>query len=1233
MTDDRKDLPQVSAVNFLERTREAVQEYLGKRGDPLNRGLTVRDLLTVGLIQTSPGYGSSPYYHPIQPGPAIKDEYVPDLTPPPAPTGVVLTPGISYITIQHDVAAYPNGHGHADTLVYGVVVAAGDTELPTFEDALHVATFSGEVFSYACNPGQTWHFWLKWRSKDGVLSEPAGGLHGYVTTTGQDVGLLLDVLEGSITESQLHQQLSTRIDLIDGTGAGSVNDRIAAEAAQLGAAVQAETAARTQAIEDEVASRIAAVQAEAEARQQGDSDVSALVFSEELARQNADSAEAVARQLLSSKLLGTTDPAGVGLGSLTSGVLYDERIARSQGDQALSQQITMLSAGAGEQFDYLRIWYFDSSVEGWTGVAAPTWASTWIRPGNSATACEIDSPAGLAVNTNTYNQVRLRIRKTGSPTWSGRLWWKTEADSAFTEAKSVTFSQPVYDSNGIGLVTINPTWAGAAVDSIRLTLATSQAAGAAFEADWVAIGRPSPGASAAALLDEQLARATADSAESSARQALSTKLVGTSDPASVTLATVTSGLIYDERVARANADASEVAARQQLAAQQASDTATLTSAVNAEQTARTNADTALGQRIDTVVATATQDRNNNTAAIQAEATARANADTANAQSVTTLQAEVRRTVSYTIRSRGGSATAGSNTIVKDDGTVVATAGRSYCVTVLNGSTAAVVSATTFDVYADPANAALMANHLNALASDKVVIVSTNDEPQTNRLAGGLAAAMYRCGASGLVYGTSAFMYRSSYILVGIPGIGEGGGVERYAGDTGSSTTAYCEYVLQLVNGRPVALGGNPYAAAISQEMAVRASQTGDIFARYTIKMDLNGYVAGIGLIATSNSAQPSSAFAIRADSFYVANPEGPGIAPSMPFVVRTSAYVNNGITVQPGVYMRDAFIENGTVTNAKIANLAVDDAKIANLAVSKLTAGALSVGAFIKSTNYASGSAGWTISSDGQAEFNNVVVRGGVYASYGSFSGTVYASSGSFTGTVNATNGSFTGHVVATSGSFTGAVNATSGSFTGSIKASNFMTGGYWGYAWPPAGQAGCYLGPEGLLIGNYNNGKYVQFTQDGNMYAPGMSIVNGNLTISQLNCIGTHNILQGALTQTFNGSATNNIDLWINNDSNRTATVMVIAKVGGFTSYVRFSGDGGDYTMPDHSMRCLNDNSTSSGPIDSRHNGSGTGLFAYGRPFVHITTYSVPPGASYVYLRRTGPDVSLSVTAMVFKA
>lgn len=102
---------------------------------------------------------------------------------------------------------------------------------------------------------------------------------------------------------------------------------------------------------------------------------------------------------------------------------------------------------------------------------------------------------------------------------------------------------------------------------------------------------------------------------------------------------------------------------------------------------------------------------------------------------------------------------------------------------------------TYDVYGNGANtsgrnAATLANDLNGSGADVIVVVWTHDEPQTNRLTSGLAAAMYRCGASSAVFGSPNFKSRSAYLLVGIPGCGQGGGVEMYNGDADASTNAW-----------------------------------------------------------------------------------------------------------------------------------------------------------------------------------------------------------------------------------------------------------------------------------------------------------------------------------------------------------------------------------------------------------------------------------------------------------
>lgn len=166
-------------------------------------------------------------------------------------------------------------------------------------------------------------------------------------------------------------------------------------------------------------------------------------------------------------------------------------------------------------------------------------------------------------------------------------------------------------------------------------------------------------------------------------------------------------------------------------------------------------------------------------------------------------------------------------------------------------------------------------------------------------------------------------------------------------------------------------------AAIEQRFQIAQSLNDGLKSQYTIKIDQNGYVSGFGLAVTSPREGPTtSSFAVRADEFFIASPAGPGIAPSMPFIVRTTPITINGVVVPVGVYMTDAFIQNGTITNAKIANAAIDDAKVANLSAAKLTVGDGTIGGNLKSANYVPGSSGWIVRPDGFAEFGSTAIRG-----------------------------------------------------------------------------------------------------------------------------------------------------------------------------------------------------------------------------------------------------------------
>jgi len=195
----RNDLPSPGAPNFPQRLREAVMTYLGRTGDPLDRGITLRDLIEGGIARLRDGYtaGQAAATGGALPiAPEVQAEE-PDLTPPPTPTGFTASAAISHVFIGHDAPLYTQGHGHLRTRVYGKIVAPGDP-LPVFADAVEITQFTGTVHAHPSNPSTTWRLWIKWESADGVLSPTlAGGTNGLQVITGQDVSAMVAAMTGA----------------------------------------------------------------------------------------------------------------------------------------------------------------------------------------------------------------------------------------------------------------------------------------------------------------------------------------------------------------------------------------------------------------------------------------------------------------------------------------------------------------------------------------------------------------------------------------------------------------------------------------------------------------------------------------------------------------------------------------------------------------------------------------------------------------------------------------------------------------------------------------------------------------------------------------------------------------------------------------------------------------------------------------------------------------------------
>ena len=177
-------------------------------------------------------------------------------------------------------------------------------------------------------------------------------------------------------------------------------------------------------------------------------------------------------------------------------------------------------------------------------------------------------------------------------------------------------------------------------------------------------------------------------------------------------------------------------------------------------------------------------------------------------------------------------------------------------------------------------------------------------------------------------------------------------------------------------------------------------------AQYTVKVDVNGRVAGYGLATTPKNGTPESKFIVNADRFGVG---AVGKADIFPFTVDTQKNrvgVNGELVVNgkaiidnlnAGAIHGDKIAANtlnanrimaGSVTAREIASNAVTADKINVTSLSAISAdmGNISGG----SLNIGGGQ--FTVSSDGSLVAQNAVVRGRIEGESGYFNGTIKAS-------------------------------------------------------------------------------------------------------------------------------------------------------------------------------------------------------------------------------------------------
>ncbi len=561
------------------------------------------------------------------------------MTPPGAPTSLTAVGDYRNVVLNW---VNPDSVDLAQINVY----ASKTNKLDT---ATLIAQAATTTFTHAgLGDNETWYYWIRAVNKRGMVGQPNSNLGTEATT--RDV---LSFLKDKITSSELGKELLDEIDskatqeALDnaiGEVQNSVNESIQQvenDLAQTSSEIKAQVDSVNQSLKENIDTvnqtivdnidtvnqtintNISNVNSQIEAAKQSIKDGDAALSQEIKKAQSSlttslsqtskdltaaiqketndriadvnDAAKQAADQLLSAK-----NELKTSIDSLSEVV--------TSGDENLARQISQIAAGTGEQFDSLKIWYFDQDAEGWTeddnGYTPMSVTSDgWLKANNPTSTCR--SPNGLTIDAHAYRFIKMRVKKVGNPTWNARMFWIGADETGWNAGRSVVINEPEYDDKGIAILTLHDIeWQDSTtIRRFRFDFTSGQDADNYLLFDWIAVGRPTPGAGMAALQEEQQARANADTAEAQARSTLAAQIRGSSE--SGNLDDIRSGLIYQEKNARITADAAEASARESLQtefnrnkASVAEELHTLSTEQASQASKITGLQTSLGQKAD-----------------------------------------------------------------------------------------------------------------------------------------------------------------------------------------------------------------------------------------------------------------------------------------------------------------------------------------------------------------------------------------------------------------------------------------------------------------------------------------------------------------------------------------------------------------------------------------------------------------------------------------------------------
>lgn len=184
-----------NAEEMLKQIKEVLDIRLGRVGDPLDRAVTVRELVDTGNViqvgagSTAGGGGAS--------GPGFAPGWI-DLTVPPTPANFTALGAFEVVALSWTQS---NQRGHSHTEVYR------STE-NDFDTRVLIGTSDSTVYGDAVETGSTYYYWIRFVSNADVPG-PFNSIDGTEAVTATHAADVAEVLAGRIPQHMLVSSLGS----------------------------------------------------------------------------------------------------------------------------------------------------------------------------------------------------------------------------------------------------------------------------------------------------------------------------------------------------------------------------------------------------------------------------------------------------------------------------------------------------------------------------------------------------------------------------------------------------------------------------------------------------------------------------------------------------------------------------------------------------------------------------------------------------------------------------------------------------------------------------------------------------------------------------------------------------------------------------------------------------------------------------------------------------------------